>query len=117
MLMNDIEIDLYKDWLNTVKEIFRGSGHPLPETISNRDAALAYFMQTAETEEKAEQMLMANEERLISLQQVILDNFQVVILPDIRSKTTYLGDQFAFKWVYNKGEHIIEQHSSYRIPL
>lgn len=117
MLMNDIKIDLYRDWLNTVKEIFRGSGYPLSETISDRDAALAYFLQTAQTEEEAKQMLKANEERLISLQQVILDNFQAIILPDIRSKTTYLDDRFAFKWVYNKGEHIIEQHSSYRIPL
>lgn len=115
--MSDIQMDLYSDWLNTVKEIFRGSGHPLPEHIGDNETALAYFMQTAETELEAEQQCASNKERILGLQKVIADNFEAVILPDIRSRTGYLGDQFSFKWVYNKGEHIIEEHSSYRIPL
>lgn len=116
-MANDIEINLYKDWINTVKEIFQGSGHPLPESISDREAAVAYFSQTAQSEEEAEQQADANEERLASLQQTIIDHFETVIVPDIRSRTNYAGDRFAFKWLYNKGEHIVEEHSSYRIPL
>jgi hypothetical protein len=114
---NGIEINLYKDWIDTVKEIFRGSGHPFPEGVSDREADLAYFMQTAQSAGEAESQLEQNKERLDSLQQIILENFQAVILPDIRSKTSYSGDDFVFKWVYNKGEHIVEQLSSYRIPL
>lgn len=115
--MSDIQMDMYSDWLNTVKEIFRGSGHPLPEHIGDNQTALAYFMQTAETELEAEQQCASNKERILGLQKVIADNFEAVILPDIRSRTGYLGDRFSFKWVYNKGEHIIEEYSSYRIPL
>lgn len=116
-MTNNIEINLYRDWIDTVKEIFRGSGHPLPELISDREAAFAYFSQTAQSEEEAELQLEANEARLVSLQQTIVDHFETVILPDIRSRTHYTGDSFAFKWLYNKGEHVVEQHSSYRIPL
>jgi len=114
---NDIEINLYRDWINTVKEIFQGSGHPMPESISDHEAAFAYFSQTAQSEEEAEQLADANEERLALLQQTIIDHFETVIVPDIRSKTNYSGNRFAFKWLYNKGEHIVEEHSSYRIPL
>ena len=117
ILENEIEIDLYKDWIDTVKEVFRGSGHPLPDTISDWEAAFAYFSQTAQTDEEAEQKLEANEERLTRMQQIILDHFEDVILPDIRRRTGYSGSRFVFKWLYNKGEHVIEQHSSYRIPL
>lgn len=116
-MVNGIEINLYKDWIDTVKEVFRGSGHPLSDTISDRDAAFAYFSQGSATDEAAEQQLEANAERLYSLQQLILDHFEAVILPDIRSRTGYAGDRFIFKWRYNKGEHVIEQLSSYRIPL
>ncbi|WP_223285166.1 hypothetical protein [Paenibacillus sp. PL91] len=116
-MKNEIEMDLYKDWIDTVKEVFRGSGHPLPDLVSDRDAAFAYFAQTAQSDEEAEQQLEANEERLSSMQQIILDHFETVILPDIRSKTGYTGDRFKFQWLYNKGEHVVEQHSSYRIPL
>jgi hypothetical protein len=115
--MIDIQMDLYRDWLNTVKEIFRGSGHPLSEHIDDKETALTYFMQTAKTELEAEQLRTSNEERLLGLQKVIADNFEAVILPDIRSRTGYLGDRFSFKWVYKKGEHIVEEHSLYRIPL
>ncbi|MDQ8737322.1 hypothetical protein [Paenibacillus sp. LHD-38] len=115
--MNGMEINLYQDWIDTVKEIFRGSGVPFHEGISDSEVALAYFMQTAQSTEEAETLQEQNRERLDSLQQIILENFQTVILPDIRARTNYLGDDFVFKWVYNKGEHIVEQHSSYRIPL
>lgn len=115
--MNDIQIDLYRDWIDTVKVIFRGSGQPLTDNISDAEAALAYFMETAASEEEAMQQRDANEKRLYTLQNVILDNFETVIISDIRSRTGYSGNKFIFKWVYNKGEHIIEQHSAYRIPL
>ncbi|OMF37090.1 hypothetical protein BK133_07740 [Paenibacillus sp. FSL H8-0548] len=115
--MNELQIDLYQDWINTVKEVFSGSGSPLPETVTDKEAALAYFLQTAESSEDAEQQLEANKERLLTAQQIILDHFETAILPDIRSRTSYTGDSFTFKWVYNQGEHVVEQHSMYRIPL
>ncbi|MCA0753644.1 hypothetical protein KP806_01165 [Paenibacillus sp. N4] len=115
--MAAIQMDLYRDWIDTVKEVFRGSGHPLPAGLSDSEAALAYFMQTAKDEEEAQSLSVQNEDRLKELQSVILTNFESVILPDIRSRTGYTGSDFVFKWIYNKGEHIIEQHSSYRIPL
>ncbi|OBZ16557.1 MULTISPECIES: hypothetical protein [Bacillales] len=116
-MKNEIEINLYKDWIDTVKEVFRGSGHPLPDSISDREAAFAYFSQTAQSDEEAEQRLEANEERLSSMEQIILEHFETVIAPDIRSKTGYTGDRFTFQWLYNQGEHVVEKHSSYRIPL
>lgn len=115
--MNDLKMNLYMDWISTVKEIFRGSGHPLPEELSDYDVALTYFMQTAATEDEAELQRASNEQRLLDLQAVIADHFESVILPDIRSKTGYTDNRFSFKWIYNKGEHIIEEFSSYRIPL
>ncbi|WP_028611352.1 hypothetical protein [Paenibacillus harenae] len=115
--MTNIQIHLYKDWIDTVKEIFRGSGHPLPEDIDDSDAALAYFMLTAASEDEALKQRTANEERLMQLQRTILVNLDSVIWPDIRCKTGYAGDRLSFKWVYHKGEHIIEEQSSYRIPL
>lgn len=115
--MNDIQISLYKDWIDTVKFIFKGSGRPLDNNISDKDASLAYFRGTASSEEEAMQQSEANEERLASIERIILDNLENVIIPDIRKRTSYTGDQFIFKWVYNMGEHVIEEHSSYRIPL
>ncbi|MBD2872515.1 hypothetical protein [Paenibacillus arenilitoris] len=115
--MTNITIALYRDWIDTVKEVFRGSGRPLPVQISDGDAALAYFLQTAASEDEAGRLRDENEERLARYERIILDNFETVILPDIRSRTGYEGDRFSFKWVYNMGEHIIEEHSSYRIPL
>ncbi|WP_424768994.1 hypothetical protein [Paenibacillus sp. sgz302251] len=115
--MTNIQINLYKDWIDTVKEVFRGSGHPLPESISDSEAALAYFLQTTAAEGEAKQQRDANEARLAELQAIILTNFETIILHDIRSRTSYLGDQFSFKWVFQGGEHIIEEYSSYRIPL
>ncbi|QHT59468.1 hypothetical protein GXP70_05450 [Paenibacillus lycopersici] len=113
----EISIHLYDDWVDTVKVIFRGSGHPLPDHLTPDQAALAYFLQTAASQEEALRQRAENEERLHDIQQKLVDNFETVILPDLRSRTGYEGHAFAFKWVYNQGEHIIEEHSSYRIPL
>lgn len=115
--MFDIAIDLYKDWNDTVREIFRGSGYPLPDELSGEELGVAYFMQTAETEEEAERLRAANEDRMKTMQRTILEHFDTVILPDICSRTDYKDNRFSFKWVYKNGEHIIEEHSSYRIPL
>lgn len=113
----NITIRLYQDWLDTVKEVFRGAGHPLPEGMNEREIAVAYYGQTAPSEQEAEQMSVANEERLRDMEQTLLDNFESVVLPDIRKRTGYTGDRFTFRWIYQQGEHIIEEYSEYRIPL
>jgi hypothetical protein len=115
--MYDITIDLYKNWIDTVKEVFRGSGHPLPGDLSDTEVAIQYFRQTAQSDEEAAEQQKLNEERLRSMQQTILDHFESVVLPDIRTRTRYRGDRFCFQWVFNNGEHIVEEYSSYRIPL
>ncbi|MFC4776047.1 hypothetical protein ACFO9Q_04540 [Paenibacillus sp. GCM10023252] len=117
-MTTNIAIHLYQDWLRTVREIFQGSGHPLPEDLTDEQIGLAYYLQTASSEEEARALQQANQDRLHHLQQTLLDNFEGVVLPDIRSRTDYEGDQFSFKWVYlPQGEHLIEEHSAYRIPL
>ncbi|MGO4545660.1 hypothetical protein AB4Z29_12735 [Paenibacillus sp. 2TAB23] len=116
-MVSEIEVNLYNDWIETVKEIFRGSPHALPENIRGLDIAVAYFLQTAQSDEEAEVLAEQNKERFILMEKAIRDNFESVILPDIRSRTGYAGETFAFKWVYNQGEHIVEVHSEYRIPL
>ncbi|MFX3635080.1 MAG: hypothetical protein ACE3L7_19080 [Candidatus Pristimantibacillus sp.] len=115
--MYEITMDLLRDWNETVKEVFRGSGVPLRDDMSDEEIGISYFMQTASTEEEALRMHKSNEERIRGLQQTITGNFEAVILPDIRSRTRYEGNQFSFQWVYNNGEHIVEEYSSYRIPL
>lgn len=115
--MYDITIDLYKNWIDTVKEVFRGSGHPLPEELGDTEVAVLYFRQTAQSDEEAAEQQRLNEERLRGMQQMLLENFESVVLPDIRKRTRYAGDRFCFQWVYNNGEHVIEEYSSYRIPL
>ncbi|TYP75452.1 hypothetical protein [Paenibacillus methanolicus] len=114
--MYDITIDLYRDWIQTVREVFRGSGHPLPEELGDDDIAKAYYMQTL-AEDDAVLQSAANEQRLFTMQQTILDNMDAVIVPDIRKRTGYEGSVFRFKWVYQGGEHIVEELSQYRIPL
>ncbi|WP_336788205.1 hypothetical protein [Paenibacillus sp. MMO-177] len=115
--MYDITIDLYKNWIDTVKEVFRGSGHPIPGNVSDTEVAILYFRQTAQSDEEAAAQQQVNEERLRGMQQTIMDNFESVVLPDIRNRTRYEGNRFCFQWVYNNGEHIIEEYSSYRIPV
>ncbi|MFC4812249.1 hypothetical protein [Paenibacillus sp. GCM10023250] len=115
---HQITIDLYGDWVETVKQVFRGSGQPLPEDLTADQAALAYFLQTADSQEEALRQREDNEARLNELQQKLLDHFEAVVLPDIRSRTGYEGDVFVFRWVFGQGgEHIVEERSAYRIPL
>ncbi|MDQ0115115.1 hypothetical protein [Paenibacillus harenae] len=113
----NITIRLYQDWLDTVKEIFRGSGHPLSEELSDHEVAVAYYSQTASSDEEAQQLSLANAQRLQEMEQILLTNFEALILPDIRNRTGYEGDQFTFRWIYQQGEHVIEEYSEYRIPL
>lgn len=114
--MREVHINLYVDWLNTVRDIFRGSGRPLPDDLPNDEVALAYFAENASYEEARLQRDM-NAERLRIIQETIMRNLDAVIIPDIRQRTGYGGEQFSFHWVYAEGEHIIETHSEYRIPL
>lgn len=115
--MATIQIQLYEDWLRTVRTMFSGSGQPLPEDLEDHQVALAYFLQTASGEKEAREQAEANERRLYTLQQTIEENFEQVIKPDIRLRTGYAEDRFRFEWVYQQGEHIVERYSSYRIPL
>ncbi|WP_010273170.1 hypothetical protein [Paenibacillus senegalensis] len=113
----EIEMDLYKDWLNTVREIFRGSDIPLPEHWDDAQIGKAYYMQTSSSEQMAEERRDANEARIRHLQQTLLENMEQIVLPDIRSRTGYSGNRLRFRWVYAQGEHIVEEYSQYRIPL
>lgn len=115
--MYDVEINLYGDWIRTVREVFQGSGHPLPEEWSDEEVGLQYYLQTAKDAEEAEMRRAGNEARLLGMQNTLLRNLNETIVPDIRERTGYQGDRFRFKWVYYQGEHIIEECSSYRIPL
>ncbi|AJY76920.1 hypothetical protein [Paenibacillus beijingensis] len=115
--MYDVEINLYGDWVRTVREVFRGSGSPLPDDWSDEQVGLEYYLQTVEDEERAELQRAENEARIRGVQNTLLRNLEEVIVPDIRERTGYKGDRFRFKWVYYQGEHIIEECSSYRIPL
>jgi hypothetical protein len=115
--MANVTIDLYADWLNTVKEVFRGSGFPLPDDLSEQEIGLAYYIQTAVSENDAETLRAANEKRLRDIERTIQDNLETIIVPDIRKRTGYSENRFKFKWVYAGGEHIVEECSSYRIPL
>jgi len=113
-----IHIQLLNDWNDTVKVVFAGSGYPLPDNMSGEEIGIAYYMQTAQSEEEAARQQQENAARLKQLQETILEHFESVILPDIRKRTGYNGDDFSFKWAYTpQGEQIFEQHSQYRIPL
>ncbi|MBJ6363738.1 hypothetical protein ACFOQM_21150 [Paenibacillus sp. GCM10012307] len=113
----ELYIHLYQDWLATVKEIFAGSGQPLPDHATDKQVGLAYYIQNAADLEEAERLRASNEERLNEIERTIRANFEQVILPDILRQTRYAGDVFRFKWVFNQGEHIIEECSEYRISL
>lgn len=113
----EIEIDLYQDWLNTVREIFQGSDIPLPEHWDDAQIGKAYYLQTSSSEQAAEERRDANKLRIRQIQQTLLENMEQVVLPDIRSRTGYKGNRLKFRWVYSQGEHIVEEYSQYRIPL
>lgn len=112
----DISIDLYADWIKTVRDLFRMNGQELPDDISHEEVSLRYFLQNSKAEQ-AEEASRDNKQRFEDLQQKLLDHMESVIVPDIRKRTGYQGDSFQFHWVYYEGEHIIEQCSEYRIPL
>lgn len=112
----DVTIDLYQDWVDTVKTLFQNAGQTLPADLTDDEITMRYFLQNGGSEEaaaKKEQL----EKRLAEIQQTIVDNLDSVIIPDIRKRTKYEGNRFVFKWVYYEGEHIIEECSEYRIPL
>ena len=100
----EVSINLYKDWLDTVKEVFRGSGMLEVLTFPEDEIALAYFLQTAADEAEAEQQRIANEERLNTIEQTIRSHLNDVIVPDIRKRTGYEGQTFEFNWVFNQGD-------------
>jgi hypothetical protein len=115
-LTSKITMDLYKDWVETAREVFRGAGQPLPDDATFDQVAAAYYRQTMD-ETAAGEAVMANKRRFVELELTIRNNFDLVILPDIRARTKYQGDTFRFRWVYLHGEHIVEDLSEYRIPL
>lgn len=114
--MYDIKMDLVTDWINVVKEVFRGSGIVLEEGLTVEDIAEIYFLQS-EPEETAIPLAKETLRRLREMEDTIKNNMATVIVPDIRKRTGYQGNSFHFSWVYDRGEHIIESLSEYRIPL
>lgn len=115
--MSEVTMNLYGDWIRTVKEIFRNSGYPFEPGTPDAVVAQTYYRQTSDTDEQALERCSANEQRLRGYEQTIRDNLDSVIVPDIRKRTGYEGDRFEFQWVYMQGENIIELNSEYRIPL
>lgn len=115
--MSRVKIDLFGDWIETVREIFRGSGFPFEPGTPDAVVGQTYYRQSADTDEEARRLSEENESRLRSMQATILEHLDGVIVPDIRARTGYEGDDFEFKWVYQQGEHIVETFSKYRIPL
>lgn len=114
--MHEIEMDLVGDWISIVKEVFRGSGIVLEDELTTEDIAEIYFLQSLP---EAEALPLAHEtlKRLKEMEEIITANMDTVILPDIRTRTGYTGNQFHFSWVFDQGEHIVETYSEYRIPL
>jgi hypothetical protein len=115
--MSEIKMNLYEDWIETVKEIFRGSGFPFEPGTPHEVIGQTYYRQSADTDEEAARLNAENERRLREMERTIRDHFASVIEPDIRKRTGYKGDRFEFKWVYMQGENIVELNSEYRIPL
>lgn len=114
--MYDIQMDLVGDWISIVKEVFRGGGIVLEDGLTEEDIAQLYFLQTL-PEEEAHPLAAETLARLKEMEDIILANMDSVIVPDIRQRTGYEGHAFHFSWVFEQGEHIVETHSEYRIPL
>jgi len=114
--MYSIEMDLVADWVSIVKEVFRGGGIVLEDGLTTTDIAEIYFLQTL-PEEEAVPLAHETLKRLKEMEQIIESNMDTVIVPDIRNRTGYEGNQFHFSWVFDQGEHIVETYSEYRIPL
>jgi len=113
----EVTMDLYRDWIGTAREVFRGSGHPLEPHLTDEEIAYQYYRLQTDTDEEAQAMSERNRERLEQMQRTILEHLDSAIVPDIRARTGYTGQRFIFRWVFAEGEHIIEECSEYRIPL
>lgn len=114
--MYEVTMDLAGDWVKTVKEILQSAGDQLVEEVTNEELSIRYFrltMSAEQAETAARDTLM----RFRDMEKVINNNLETTIVPDIRKRTNYDGNQFHFCWVYNQGEHIVELNSEYRIPL
>lgn len=98
-----VEMDLYNDWIETVKEIFRGSGAPLPQDWSAEEVGREYYLQTSSSEEEAEERRKANEQRLTDMQRTLLDNMETVVVPDIREKRAMAAVNSASAGFIRKG--------------
>lgn len=114
--MYQIEMDLVSDWVSIVKEVFRGSGIVLEDGLTSEDVAEIYFLQTL-PEDQATQLANETLNKLREMEGIIRSHMDSTIVPDIRQRTGYEGNQFHFSWVYDQGEHIVETYSEYRIPL
>lgn len=114
--MYEIKMDLVADWISIVKEVFRSGGIVLEDGLTNDDIAEIYFLQSL-PEEEALPLAQETLKKLQDMEQVIQAHMDSTIVPDIRQRTGYEGNQFHFSWVFDQGEHIVETYSEYRIPL
>jgi len=114
--MYDMTMDLTGDWIKTIKEILKSAGDVLVEDSSEKELAFRYFQLTM-SDEQAEEAAIAALLRLQEMDVIIRSNLEAIIIPDIRKRTKYEGNEFHFCWVYNQGEHIVELNSEYRIPI
>ncbi|WP_166237761.1 hypothetical protein [Paenibacillus turpanensis] len=111
-----VEIDLVKDWIAFLSRTLAEAGHPIAGDLLVEQVPIRFYgLQHPQPE--AERLADEAMKRLQLLQQTILDNLNSVIVPDLRARTGYDGDELLFRWVYQDGEHIVEEKSQYRIPL
>ena len=115
-MMYEITMDLVTDWVNTVKEVLQGAGYPLEDGLPAEEIALRYFLHS-QPEETAQTLAVDTLRKLKEMEEIIISHMDSTIVPDIRTRTKYVGNEFHFCWVYNQGEHIIELNSEYRIPI
>lgn len=114
--MYEITMDLTSDWIKTVKEVLRGAGYEMEEGLPAGEIAEHYFRLSLPDDEAAG-LAAETLRRLKEMESIIIEHMNSTIVPDIRQRTKYEGDKFHFSWVYNEGEHIVELHSEYRIPI
>lgn len=114
--MYDIVMDLKNDWAKTAMEVLRGAGSDTEEGQSFEEIAGLYF-RLSQPEEQAAALVGETVRRLEEMERIIYSHIEDTIVPDIRQRTRYEGNNFHFCWVFNEGEHIVELNSEYRIPL
>ncbi|MFD2117169.1 hypothetical protein ACFSTH_14035 [Paenibacillus yanchengensis] len=114
--MIQVTMNLVDDWVNTVKEVLKGTVGYVEEEATAQQLAYRYY-QLSLPEAEAATETAHTLERLKNIEQTIKDNMDAIIIPDIRKRTNYEGNEFHFCWVYQQGEHIVEMNSQYRIPL